>query len=869
MEQTPAAISDPQREPMSPSVAIAALSLGLFGVAVGLFLFALPLVADLRGGFGSAWWLLVPLFAASEYFAAHLRLGRSAFTVSFGHIPLVIGLCLLPPVGLLLASLLGSAFTLLVHRRQAGLKLLFNVGLWSFEAIAAVTLYSWLVAGAEPSSLRSILAAYGTIIVTDRLTALAVTTVIYLSEGELDRDFIREALTWGLLVTVGNISIGLLFVVLLELQAVAVPLLVIVLGTLLLSYRAYEQLHDSHEQLERHHGFAQSLARGKDMASVIEEVLDQTRELLQAEAAELHLAGRIYRSESHGFTRANGPSVPTDYWLDRLDGGGGAVLLSFRTKDPQERSLLAEAGIPEAAAAPVRIRDGADGVLVVIERMGEVASFTTGDLRALETFANQASVALDNGRLVDRLRREAADRAHDAMHDPLTGLPNRRLFMQCVEESLGRQDALGRDTMVGVLLLDLDRFKDVNDALGHTIGDELLMVVGQRLRADLPEELLVARLGGDEFGVLVGRNATPDAVAATVRRVSDALSDIVLVRDVGLHLEASIGSAVSPQDGRSAEGLLQRADVAMYRAKEQRSGYEPYAADQDLSSSERLALFTELRRAVHEGHLQVYFQPCVHPLSGEVLSAEALARWYHPTLGNVGPDEFIPLAEGSGLIKPLTKLVLNRSLSELSRLRSQGLLYRMSVNLSPRVLLDADLAHEVESLLAEFGVPAHALTLEVTETAIMVDPPKALRMLESLKEVGVQLSIDDFGTGYSSLSYLKCLPVDEVKIDRTFVQDLSRDANDAVIVRSTLDLAHQLGLSVVAEGVEDAAALELLGRWGCDAAQGFLMGMPMPSEEFGVWLRSRTGIQATQEPQETQDTQDLARSPLRSSHRLA
>jgi diguanylate cyclase (GGDEF)-like protein len=844
MDRPETADSEPQQQAeRSPAAAIAALALGLFGVSVVLIAVAAPGLSLARG-LSSPWWLMVPLFAASEFFAAHLRMGRSAFTVSFGHIPLVIGLCLLDPVGFFLANLLGSGFTLLVHRRQRGLKLLFNVALWCFEATLAVTLYGLFAGGAEPSSLRSILAAYGTIIITDQLTALAVTAVIYLHEHQFDRVSIKEALTWGLLVAVGNTSIGLLFVILLEKHPIAIPLLVIVLGMLLLFYRAYEQLHDSHEQLERHHGFAQSLAQEQDTDSIIEEVLDRTRQLLQAEAAELHLTGRVYRSAStgsgsRGSVTTNAPSITTQYWLERVR-DGGAILLAAGTKDPQEQALLAEAGIPEAAAAPVRIRDGTNGVLVVIERMGEVASFTTGDLRALETFAHQASIALDNGRLVDKLRQEAADRAYDAMHDPLTGLANRRQFLQSVK------DALDKDTNVGVLLLDLDRFKDVNDALGHTIGDELLTVMAQRLKASLPDELLVARLGGDEFAVLVRGGAIPDsaaaAVTATVQRVREALSEDVYVRDVGLHLEASIGSAISPQDGQGAEGLLQRADVAMYRAKEQRSGYEPYTPALDRSSAERLALYTELRRAVSEGLLQVAFQPCVEPLSGHVLSAEALARWHHPTLGDIGPDEFIPLAEGSGLIKPLTELVLQRSLLELSALRSQGLLFRIAVNLSPRVLLDVDLPAQVESMLLVTGVPAEALTLEVTESAIMADPAKALRVLEGLKAVGVMLSIDDFGTGYSSLAYLKHLPVDEVKIDQSFVRDLSRDAGDAVIVRSTIEMAHQLGLSVVAEGVEDAHALELLGSWGCDAAQGFFMSRPLSSEKLGEWLQSRAGI---------------------------
>jgi diguanylate cyclase (GGDEF)-like protein len=817
----------------SPGASIAAVALGLVGVAVVLAVFALPRLPLADGVVGSAWWLLMPLFALSEFFTTHLRVGRSAFTVSSGHVPLVVGLCLLDPVGFLLASLLGSAFTLLVHRRQRGLKLLFNVGLWLFEAVVAITVYGVLVGGAEPASLRSILAAYATIIVTDQLTALAVTAVISLHERQLDRDSIREALTWGLLVAVCNTSVGLLFVVLLERQAVAVPLLVIVLGMLLLFYRAYEQLHDVHAQLERHHGFAQSLAREHGTDSVVKEVLDRTRELLQAEAAELHLAGRIYRSTPNGSAPEDAPYIPTQYWLDRMR-GEGAVLMARGTKDPCERALLAGAGVPEAAAAPVRTGDDTDAVLVVVERMGEVASFTPDDLRALETLAHHASVALDNGRLIDRLRREAADRAYEALHDPLTRLPNRRMFLQALD------DALRSDAVVGVLLLDLDRFKDVNDALGHTVGDELLRVVAQRLRASLPDEVVLARLGGDEFAALIPTAGTPDAVVVTVHRLREALSSTVQVRHIELLLEASIGSAVAPQDGQDAEGLLQRADVAMYRAKEQRSCYEPYTAALDRSSSERLAMYVELRRAIVDGLLQVHFQPSVHPVSGQVLSAEALARWHHPTLGHVGADEFIPLAEGSGLIGPLTTLVLHRALSELSRLRSHGLLSRMAVNLSPRVLLDVDLPARVESLLQSTGVPPDALTLEVTETAVMADPARALRVLEALHAAGIALSIDDFGTGYSSVAYLKRLPVDEVKIDRSFVQNLSRDADQAVIVRSIIELAHRLGLSVVAEGVEDAQALKLLGRWGCDAAQGFFMSGPLAGEPLADWLRTRS-----------------------------
>ncbi len=820
----------------SPVPAILALSSAMVVVAAALMLLVVPQLPVPDTARHVPWWVLAPLFTVCERLAVDLRVGRSAFRVSFSHVPLVLGLCFLQPMEFVLASLLGSALTQLVFRRQSGLKLFFNTALWGLEAALASTCYGLLTAGADPASLRGLAGAVVTIIVIDQVTALAVTAVISLHEGAFDRESMRESLTWGLLMAVCNTCGALLIVVLLEREPAAIALLVVVLGVLVLSYRAYEQLHRAHARLERHHGVAESLARAQGSEAVVGAVLEQAREMLQAERAELHLDGLV-----HSGAGADAPAGPTtEFWVRRTASSerSSAALLARGTKDPGERAVLDATGAQEAAAAPVST-GGASGVLVVTDRLGEVAGFEPGDLRALETLAHQASVALENGRLVDRLRQEATDRAHEALHDALTGLPNRRSLREALDA------ALERGAAAGVVLLDLDRFKEVNDALGHTVGDGVLLVVAARLRQALPDDALVARLGGDEFAVLVPDASSPEVVLDTVVAVQRALAEPVAVPStdgVEVDLEASIGSATAPLDGSDSAGLLQRADVAMYRAKAERTGYEAYVAALDRSSAERLALCAELRRTVTAEQLDVFFQPSVDPASGRVVGAEALVRWHHPVRGMVSPEEFIPLAERSGLIGQLTLQVLRRSLAELARLRSAGLLPSVAVNLSPRVLLDVDLPRQVETMLAAAGLPPHVLTLEVTEGAVMADPERALAVLEGLHRVGVHLSVDDFGTGYSSLSYLKRLPVQEVKIDRSFITRLAEDPADAAIVRSTIELAHALGLTVVAEGVEDEATLALLGTWGCEAAQGFHMCRPLPVGRLDAWLAEHESV---------------------------
>ncbi len=431
-----------------------------------------------------------------------------------------------------------------------------------------------------------------------------------------------------------------------------------------------------------------------------------------------------------------------------------------------------------------------------------------------------------------RLRRQAAENEHLALHDPLTDLPNRSLFHDRSQQAIlsARRDGTG----VALMILDLDRFKEVNDTLGHHNGDLLLQEIGARLRTGLRESDSVARLGGDEFGLLLPHVADGDEAVMLGERVRAVLRRPFTLEGVTLDLEASVGVALYPKHGDDVDTLLQRADVAMYLAKEDRSGCELYAADRDEYSPHRLALAAELRRALDERELVLHYQPKADLTNDRIVAVEALVRWEHPEHGLLTPDQFVPLAEATGLIRELTLRVLDEALRQQRAWRDDGIDLRVAVNLSARDLYDLTLPATVAELLATHDVPATGLELEITESVIVADPMRARAILNRLSEMGIVLAVDDYGTGYSSLGYLKRLPIDEMKIDRSFVMQMTDDRNDAAIVRSTVELGRNLGLRVVAEGVETAAAWAHLKALGCNFAQGYYLSRPVPAGEIAA-----------------------------------
>jgi len=423
-----------------------------------------------------------------------------------------------------------------------------------------------------------------------------------------------------------------------------------------------------------------------------------------------------------------------------------------------------------------------------------------------------------------------------ALHDVLTGLPNRSLFQDRVDRALTAARREG--TRPVVMLLDLDRFKEVNDTLGHRTGDELLRLVGPRIEGVLRSSDTVARLGGDEFAVLLPTAPDAEAGAEVGAKILQALERPFRVDGAELEVGASLGIACYPEHGEDVDTLMQRADMAMYVAKGTRSGHELYDGAGELRP-DPLAVVGDLRRALADGELGVVYQPKIDLRTGRIRGAEALVRWRHPLRGLVLPASFVGHAEHTGLIRPLTLRVLDAALAQVGDWRRHGLDIKVAVNLSMRSLLDRCLIEDVQALLHKWDVPAQALELELTESTIMADPERAREILDALHDLGVGLSIDDFGTGYSSLGKLKELPVDEIKIDRSFVRDMTHDRSDATIVRSTIDLARNLGLRVVAEGVEDADVRDELAALGCEMGQGYFFSRPLEGADLIAWAAGR------------------------------
>jgi diguanylate cyclase (GGDEF)-like protein len=420
---------------------------------------------------------------------------------------------------------------------------------------------------------------------------------------------------------------------------------------------------------------------------------------------------------------------------------------------------------------------------------------------------------------------------YQANHDSLTDLPNRQLLHVRLEQAFHQNEG-----MLALLLIDLDRFKEVNDSLGHKSGDRLLKQLGPRLQILLGGDDTLARLGGDEFALLLQSIESADDAINRAQAVRAAIQEPFDLQGMRVQIDASIGIALGPEHGRDASTLLRLADVAMYQAKQAATGYAVYDRRQDAHSPRRLALMSDLYRAVANDEFVLYYQPKVDIRSGRVAALEALVRWQHPERGLLSPDQFVPLAELGEMIKPLTFWVVDQALQDLRNWRRQGETFSVAVNISARNLQDREFVDRLTASLGEYDTPPDQLQLEITESAIMTDPVRARETIAALDALGVSLAIDDFGTGYSSLSYLKQLPVDELKIDKSFVIDMEQDENDAVIVRSTVDLAHNLGLRVTAEGVERPGLWDILMQLDCDFAQGFHICRPVPVTTVMEWL---------------------------------
>jgi diguanylate cyclase (GGDEF)-like protein len=810
-------------------VGLLTVSMGAASAVVALTFAAAADGVAAAGRPGGLWWLagLALLFFLTEGFTVHIRVRRGAHGVNVSEFPMVFGLLGFDPVTVIVVRALAGGAGLLAVRGQRGTKLAFNVALLAVQASVGVLVFHAVTShvpgdtagGAEP---RAWLATYLAMIAADVVAAVLLTAVIAVHDdpGEWRRLPAALRSTWMVVVTTTAALVS--FLASTE-PGWAPALVAIVAAVLLVAYRAYIALGDGNAEVEQLYGFTRALDGARSLDDLIAVTLDRARDVLRAGTAELVVAhGHELRH-----TRLTGQSSRPMVHLGRA--GEDDWLLPALAGTP----VLRPAG-PDGDAMAVPVAFGEQrAVLLVADGLADAGGFTDAKLRLLGALANHAGAALGRADLVDRLRREVAEKQHLALHDPLSGLPNRRHFHELLDAGLA--DARTGASGVAVLMLDLDRFKEINDALGHETGDALLREVGERLSTHLGGRGRVARFGGDEFAVLLPTDGSPEAALAAAAELAEVVAQPILLGPLALAARASVGVATAPLHGDEPETLIRHADVAMYAAKET-NGLRLYDSELDRNSPQRLALIADLRHAVDHGELTVTYQPKVDPRTGRVVGAEALARWHHPERGPIPPDVFIPLAEHSGLVWPLTLHVLEVALRRRAEWARAGHDLHVAVNLSPNSLLDAALPELVARLLEVTGNPARALTLEITESTILTDPVGSRATLERLHALGVGLSIDDFGTGYSSLGRLRELPIHEVKIDKSFVQRVAADHRDRAVVRSAVQLGHALDLKVVAEGVEDMDTYEYLAAEGCDVVQGYLLSRPLPPAEFAEWL---------------------------------
>jgi diguanylate cyclase (GGDEF)-like protein len=785
---------------------------------------------------GMPWWVLALGYVVTECFVLHIQVRREAHTISLTEMPLVLGLFFAAPLELLAGRLAASLFVYLLVRRSPPVKLVFNLSLGLMETGVALALFHAL-AGEHGTGPVAWLAAYAGALAADALSAVAVGAVIALHDGRLD---VRSVLRETVLQPAPAIAVTTALVAVTSLAASvsSASLLLLFMFLMLMSFRAYASLAERHLNLERLYRFSQKVSSAPEIDDVMGNVLVEAKELLRSERASAvfldpdgRLLARVRLGADDRLTRSEDPATAEDMEIIRRVVDRGPLLLPRTSRDPAASRWLRSYRMREAVVVPLSDGSGTVGVLVVADRMGAIRTFDQDDVLLLETVANHAGVALRNGELISKLR-------HDALHDALTGLPNRAHLQRGLRHAL-EETAARRSPGAAVMILDLDEFKAVNDTLGHQHGDALLVEVGARLTAAVGSAGTVARLGGDEFAVLVSGTTDEEQVVAVGRRLLRALQQPIALDTLEVEVGASVGIAMAPAHATDASALLKRADLAMYAAKSATRGLRVYEPELDTVSPRRLTLVSELRSALLGGEIQVHVQPKARLASGDVEGVEALVRWEHPELGWIPPDEFVPVAERSGLIGLLTTRVLDASLAACARWREAGCDLGVAVNLSTRSLQDSELVDEVARLLRRHAVPAHLLTLEVTESSVMADPARAVAVLHQLKDLGVRLSVDDFGTGYSSLSYLQKLPVQEVKIDRSFIAALDGQSDNVAIVRAIIDLGRHLHLDVVAEGVEDEATWELLASMHCDLVQGWHLARPMPTGDVLGWLAAR------------------------------
>ncbi|HXY43784.1 MAG TPA: EAL domain-containing protein, partial [Acidimicrobiales bacterium] len=839
---------------LSGVLALASVALLLVCTHVGLFehltsvpnLHSQPVIAV----------LLVVLFAAALSAPVSFHHRGHTYLFSLTEIPLLLGLAIAMPAWLVAARVLGGAIGFGVVRRQSPQKLAFNLTSGAFTTVVADIVYRAILhtkqLGAHAATPSGWVAGAAALTVAALASQLAVSLVVKIHGQRRPRSTRFEFVTFCLLLFA---SIGLAGVVVDAADGAqgwsVLPLvpLVIVGALIVFAYRGYLRLTKRFGALQQLYDFGRSLGGPQlEPAQTVWAVLERVQSVMRANRAEVILTDewpRGRRAALRDEERSFEAGIP-------LDGSSaiarviseGRVSLHVRPFDPAAPDQTADPVIGrfrDALVAPLTSGERVFGALLALDRQEQLDPFDDDDLRLFEALAAHASTTLERARLVEELRMEAESKSHQAMHDTLTGLPNRTLFLERASAALAES---GR---AAVALLDLDRFKEVNDTLGHSTGDRLLCEVAECLVRAAHGRATVARLGGDEFAVIVTDIIGPEEAVGIVRDLEAAVSQPINVDGITLAVRASAGVALAPEHGDNASKLLQRADIAMYLAKEKRSGIELYSPSQDQNMQRKLVLGGQLAQALAERGLHVVYQPIARLSTGELLRVEALCRWEHREFGPVPADEFIAIAAQMGLIGEITDFVLSEACAEAAKWRESGAPIDISVNLSGRDLSRQSLVDEVAAHLAANRLSPRSLTLEVTETEVMADLGEASSVLGRLEQLGVRVAVDDYGTGYSSLAYLHRLPLKELKIDRSFITNMATDPSNAIIVRSSITMAHSLDLEVTAEGAEDEVTCAVLADAGCDAVQGYYFARPLSASTLRDWLVTRPRLNFSRE----------------------
>ena len=814
---------------MTPRSRVLIFATLLAGLGVGLLALTPAATLTPQRSWTPPFLALIVTFALAEATALHVEIRKESHSLSLSGIPLMFGLLYASPLMVAAAYVIGAVPTMLWVRKSSYLKTFWNACLFGAEAAAAALIVRSVLGQNLPRTALEWLVPLGAVLVAELMSLLAVPLVIMTVDakfrwhlfGDVGQSQILAALAGTFTVTAAAASINspyMVFYAVIPLVGVSIML------------RSSGHLAQRFNDLQKLHTFTKALAN-EHGPRTLDTGLIELVEIMRSKSAGLVVVGpsnempptiRVLIDDK--FVDLDAEQIACK--LITVVADGPITQLTEDDPRPMVQELLQVLQAKKVLAARVLGEVSRVGVLFVTDRLGMRSDFTEDELRLFDSLANTLSSRLSNDHLVERLEMQARS-------DALTGLPNRLSFELAVTNTLAKLNQSGV-----IVMIDLDRFKEVNDSLGHETGDRLLIEMARRLRASTRANDMVARFGGDEFAILLTSNDS-DVAGDFTRRIANIqhlLASKVDVEGIRFEVGASLGVVQWPAQGRDTASLLHRADTAMYEAKRNRLGTVWYTPELDADAPRRLDLYMSASPAMENEDFYVHFQPKISIADGSVTGAEALVRWHHPTHGQISPLEFLPLVVQAGLSTKLTRFVIGRAAAAIAMFRDVGINIPIAVNLTPRDLLDPTFPADVVRMFTEANVALSSLQLEITEDSMVVDVDTSVAVLNQLRDMGVVIAIDDFGTGYSSLQQLHRLPVNHLKIDRSFIARLSSDDSAAAIVRASINLANELGLTTIAEGIEDEDSLRIVSNLGCQEVQGYLVSKAVPAFDFVRWV---------------------------------